>query len=621
MNKSQKILSDVVVFNKYAKYIPELGRRETWEEICERNMRMHMAKYPMLAEEIAYVFNTYVKTKKVLPSMRSMQFGGKPIEMNNTRMFNCCCLPVDSLHSFSETMFLLLGGSGVGYSVQQHHVEQLPAVKGPTSRRRRFVVGDSIEGWADAVKVVVRAYFEGRADPDMDYGDIRPKGARLITAGGKAPGPEPLRICIENIRTVLNGAIGRKLTPLECHDIQCHIADAVLSGGIRRAAMIAFFSPDDLDMITCKSGAWWELNPQRGRANNSVVLLRGTIDEAMFKAIWKRVEDSNAGEPGVYWTNDRNILSNPCVEATLQMYSFCNLTTINGDDVGTQKELNLRARAATFIGTLQAGFTNFHYLRSIWREVTEDDSLIGVSCTGIGSGKALPLDWEEAASHVVDENARVAAIIGVNTAARTSLMKPEGTASIVVGSSSGVHAWHNDFYIRRMRVGKNEALYFYMLKNFPLLVEDCKFKPHLEAVMSFPQKAPEGSILRTESFMDLLERVRRFNQEWIKPGHNRGVQRHNISCTISLKGDEWEACGDWMWKYRDEYNGISVLPYDGGTYVQAPFEDCSEDLYEGLMAYIEAQGNFDLTLVNEEDDNTAHTMEAACAGGQCEVTQ
>lgn len=619
MDISQKILSDVVVFNKYAKYLPALGRRETWEEICERNMNMHIRRYPQLAAEITHVFNTYVKTKKVLPSMRSMQFGGKPIEMNNTRMFNCCCLPVDSLYSFSETMFLLLGGSGVGYSVQKHHVDQLPAVQGPKATRRRFVVGDSIEGWADAVKVVVRAYFEGRADPDMDYGDIRAKGALLVTAGGKAPGPEPLRICIEKIRHVLNGAIGRKLTPLECHDIQCHIADAVLSGGIRRAAMIAFFSPDDLDMITCKSGPWWELNPQRGRANNSVVLVRGTIDEATFKALWKRVEESRAGEPGVYWTNDRDILSNPCVEATLRMYSFCNLTTINGDDVDTQAELNARARAATFIGTLQAGYTNFHYLRPIWREVTEDDSLIGVSCTGIGSGKALPLDWEQAAVEVVVENSRVASIIGINTAARTSLMKPEGTASIVVGSSSGVHAWHNDFYIRRMRVGKNEALYFYMLKNFPLLVEDCVFKPHLEAVMSFPQKAPEGSILRTESFMDLLERVRRFNQEWIKPGHNRGVQRHNISCTISLKDNEWAECGQWMWDNRDQYNGISVLPYDGGTYVQSPFEDCTKDMYEGLMAYIEAQGNFDLTLVNEEDDNTAHTAELACAGGACEV--
>lgn len=619
MDISQKILSDVVVFNKYAKYIPELARRETWEEVSIRNMEMHIRKFPQLEAEIRDVFMNYVVPKKVLPSMRSMQFGGRPIEINNTRMFNCCCLPVDSPISFAETMFLLLGGSGVGYSVQKHHVNKLPTVVGPKTTKRRFLIGDSIEGWADAIKVLVRAYFEGRAMPDFDYRDIRPKGARLITAGGKAPGPEPLRMCIENVRHVLNGAIGRKLTPLECHDIQCHIADAVLSGGIRRAAMIAFFSHDDIDMITCKSGAWWELNPQRGRANNSVVLLRGSVMEEEFKAIWKLVELSNAGEPGVYWTNDLDILSNPCVEATLRMYSFCNLTTINGDDVYTQAELNARARAATFIGTLQAAYTNFHYLRDIWKQVTEDDALIGVSITGIGSGAILPLDLTEAALLVREENERVAAIIGINPAARTSLNKPEGTASIVVGSASGIHAWHNDYYIRRMRVGKNEALYRYMIEKFPLLVEDCMFKPHLEAVMSFPQKAPEGSILRTESFMDLLERVKRFNQEWIAPGHNRGVQKHNVSCTISLKADEWETCGQWMWDNRDAYNGISVLPYDGGTYVQAPFEDCSKGVYEALMAYIEDQGSFDLTQVNEEDDNTAHTAELACAGGNCEV--
>lgn len=618
MDKSQEILSDVVIFNKYAKYIPEIGRRETWEEICERNMAMHIKSFPQLRAEIQRIYHRFVMPKKVLPSMRSMQFGGKPIDMNNTRMFNCCCLPVDSIYAFSETMFLLLGGSGVGYSVQTHHIEKLPVVAGPKPSRRRYVIGDSIEGWADAIKVLMRAYLEGRSVPDFDYRDIRPKGARLITAGGKAPGPEPLRICIENIKHVLIGAIGRKLTDLECHDIQCHIADAVLSGGIRRAAMIAFFSPESMDMITCKSGPWWELNPQRGRANNSVVLVRGEISEKQFKAIWKRVEESNAGEPGVYWTYDRDILSNPCVEATLRMFSFCNLTTTDVGDVFTQEELNARVEAATIIGTLQASYTDFHYLRDVWKQVTEEDALIGVSMTGIGSGAILSLNLEEAAEVVRATNERIANLLGINPAARTSLLKPEGTASIVVGSSSGIHAWHAEWYIRRMRVGKNEALYHYMIENFPLLVEDCKFKPHLEAVMSFPQRAPEGSILRTESFMDLLERVKRFNQEWIAPGHNRGVQKHNVSCTISLKADEWEECGSWMWTNRNQYNGISVLPFDGGTYVQAPFEDCTEAVYLEMMDYIKSR-NFDLKNVIEEEDKTAHTMESACSGNACEV--
>lgn len=616
MDLSQQILSDVAVFNKYAKYIYEVNRRETWQEIGERNMSMHIRRFPQLSKEIQQVYKAQVLNKKVLPSMRSMQFGGRPIELNHTRMFNCAYAPVDNLLIFSETMFLLLGGTGMGYSVQKHHVAKLPVVCGTSKKTRKFLVSDNIEGWADAVKVLMRAYFEGKSDPSFDYRDIRPKGARLITAGGKAPGPDPLRICIDKIRSVLNSAVGRQLTTLECHDIQCHIADAVLSGGIRRAAMIAFFSHDDMDMVSCKSGAWWELSPQRGRANNSVVLQRGEIDKECFLDLWKRVKESNAGEPGVYWTYDKEILSNPCVEATLRPFSFCNLTTTNGDDVETQEQLNERVKGATLIGTLQASYTDFHYLRDIWKETTEEDALIGVSITGIGSGKILKLNLEEAAQVVVAENKRVAEIIGINPAARTTLLKPEGTASIVVGSSSGVHAWHSDYYIRRMRVGKTEALYPYLKEKFPTLVEDCHFKPHLESVMSFPQKAPDGSILRTESFMDLLERVKRFNQEWIAPGHQRGVQKHNVSCTISLRENEWEDCGEWMWENRDAYNGISVLPYDGGTYVQAPFTDCTKQEYEEMIKLLH---NIDLTQVVEVEDNTAHTMEAACAGGACEV--
>lgn len=615
LDLSQKILSDIVCWSKYAKYIPEIGRREDWDETCDRNSQMHIKKFPELKSEIQQVYKQYVKSRKVLPSMRSMQFGGKPIEVNNTRMFNCAYAPCDSLYSFSEAMFLLLGGTGYGYSVQRQHIAKLPTVLGPTKKTRKFLIGDSIEGWADAVKVLVRAYFEGRSEPVFDYRDIRPKGARLITAGGKAPGPDPLRICIDKLRSVLNGAIGRQLTSLECHDMLCHIADAVLSGGIRRAAMIAFFSHDDLDMLSCKSGDWWELNPQRGRANNSAVLLRSEITKDDFLAVWKKVEASNAGEPGVYWTNDKDILSNPCVEATLRPNSFCNLTTTNVSDVVEQAELNARVKAAAFIGTLQAAYTDFHYLRDCWKDTTEEDALIGVSMTGIASGGVMKLDLEEAARVVVEENARVAKIIGINTAARTSLAKPEGTASLVVGSASGVHGWHAEFYKRRMRVGKNEALYQYLLDKMPNSIEDCVFKPHLEAVVSFPQKAPEGAILRTEPAMDLLERVLKFNTDWIAPGHNRGVQRHNVSCTISLKSEEWEPVGEWMWVNRFKYNGIAVLPFDGGSYQQAPFEDCTKEEYDEMM---KTMGDINLSEIIELDDQTAHTMEAACAGGVCE---
>lgn len=556
MDVSQQILSEISIFNKYAKYIPELARRETWPELGDRNMAMHIRRYPHLKNEIKQVYRDFVLTKKVLPSMRSMQFAGLPIELANNRMFNCAFVAANHPAAFWETMFLLLGGSGVGFSVQEHHVDQLPTVQGPLAKNRRFLIGDSIEGWADSVKVLVRAYFEGKSNPEFDFRDIRPKGSRLITSGGKAPGPDPLRICLYHIRAVLNNAVGRKLKTIEVHDIMCHIADAVLSGGIRRAALISLFSPTDFDMLAAKSGAWWELNPQRGRANNSVALLRGAVSEAEFAAIWERVKLSGSGEPGFFWTSDLDIGTNPCAEISLKSGQFCNLTEVNASDVVDQADFNARVRAAAFIGTLQAGYTDFHYLRPIWKENTEADALIGVGLTGIASGAILGLDLVEAAEVVNQENERVAALIGINKAARTTTVKPSGTSSLVVGSSSGIHAWHAPYYIRRMRVGKNEPLYQYMINNFPQLVEDCHFKPHIEAVMSFPQKAPEGAITRSESALDLLERVRRFNLEWVRPGYRSGSNHHNVSCTVSIKDDEWATVGEWMWENREDRKSV-----------------------------------------------------------------
>lgn len=618
MDITQSILSDITVFNKYAKYLPELKRRETWEDLCDRNMAMHIKKYPQLRAEIKKVYADFVMTKKVLPSMRSLQFGGMPIELSNNRVYNCAFLPITHEDSFSETMFLLLGGTGVGYSVQLHHVAQLPVVQGPKEKTRRFLVGDSIEGWADAIKILVESYFHGKSDPVFDFRDIRPKGSRLITSGGKAPGPDPLKICIEHIRSKLNASIGRKLTSLEVHDILCHIADSVLTGGIRRAAMISLFSKTDMDMLTCKSGMWWELNPQRGRANNSVVLNRKDITEDEFADIWERIQASGAGEPGVFWTNDYEWGTNPCCEIALNAFQFCNLTEINASDIVGQEDLNARAKAGAFLGTLQAGYTDFHYLRPEWQEQTEKEALIGVGMTGIASGAVLELDLGEAARAVLEENARIAGIIGINPAARTTTVKPSGTSSLTVGSSSGIHAWHNDFYVRRMRVGKNEPLYAYMAKNIPDLIEDCYFKPHIEAVMSFPQKAPEGAILRTESFIELLERVKKFNLEWIHNGHRTGSNYHNVSCTISLKNNEWYRAGRWMWKNKDNYTGISVLPYDGGSYKQPPFEDITEGEFNDMVKHLHA---IDLTKVIEQEDNTAARDEIACAGGVCETTQ
>jgi ribonucleoside-diphosphate reductase alpha chain len=618
MDSSQRILSDLTVYMKYAKYVPELNRRETWDELVTRNMDMHIKKYPSLKNEIIENYK-YVYDKKVLPSMRSLQFGGRPIEISPNRIYNCSYLPIDHLDSFAECMFLLLGGTGVGYSVQKHHVEKLPEIRKPSAtRKRRYLVGDSIEGWADAIKVLLKSYFgQNTSTPEFDFSDIRPKGAALVTSGGKAPGPQPLKDCVHNITKVLDSKEdGEKLSSIEVHDIVCHIADAVLAGGIRRAALISLFSADDDEMIACKSGPWWENNPQRGRANNSAVLLRHKITKEFFMDLWKRVELSGAGEPGIYFTNDKDWGTNPCCEIALRPYQFCNLCEVNVSDIESQEDFNNRVRIASFIGTLQAGYTDFHYLRDIWKKTTEKDALIGVSMTGIGSGTVLGYDMSEAANIVKEENERVATIIGINAAARATTVKPAGTTSLTLGTSSGIHAWHNDYYVRRIRVGKNEPIYSYLSENHPELVEDEYFRPHDTAVISVPQKSPEGAILRTESPFQILERVKRVSQEWIKPGHRTGSNSHNVSATISLKEEEWELAGEWMWNNRDYYNGLSVLPYDGGSYIQAPFEDITEEKYHEMVDKLHS---IDLSKVIETQDNTDLSGELACAGGACEI--
>jgi ribonucleoside-diphosphate reductase alpha chain len=550
--------------------------------------------------------------------MRSMQFAGKPIELSPNRIYNCAFAPVDDWRVFSEIMFLLLGGTGVGYSVQQHHVDALPEIRKPsTDKTRRFLIGDSIEGWADAVSVIVKAYFFGGSKPVFDFRDIREKGARLVTSGGKAPGPQPLKECLIKLEGILDAKKdGEKLKPIEVHDMVCHIADAVLAGGIRRAALIALFSATDEQMISCKSGAWWETNPQRGRANNSAVLMRHKITKEYFMDLWKRIEASGAGEPGIYLSNDKDWGTNPCCEIALRPFQFCNLCEVNVSDVVDQNDLNERVKAAAFVGTLQAGYTDFHYLRPIWQRTTEKDALIGISMTGIGSGAVLKLDMKEAAKVVKIENKRVAELLGINASARCTTVKPAGTTSLALGTSSGIHAWHNDYYIRRVRVGKNESMYSHLAINHPELVEDEYFRPHDTAVIGIPQKAPDTAIFRTESPIQLLERVKKVHSEWVKPGHRSGNNSHNVSATISIREHEWKAVGEWMWENKEFYNGLSVLPYDGGTYIQAPFEDCTKEKYDELMKTL---NDVDLSKIVEIEDMTDLSGELACAGGACEI--
>jgi ribonucleoside-diphosphate reductase alpha chain len=608
-------LSKLTVFSKYAKYVPELKRRETWEEIVGRYEQMMVKKYPKLEDMIKQATG-YIRDKKVLPSMRALQFAGAAAEVNNARIYNCCYLPIDSIHSFNETMFLLLGGTGVGYSVQKHHVEQLPAVTKP-GKKRTYLIEDSIMGWADAIKVLMKAYLEGSFMPNFDFRAIRQKGARLVTAGGKAPGPEPLKICLTHVQAVLDRKQeGEKLTPLECHDILCHIANSVLAGGIRRSAMIALFSHDDEEMITCKYGNWWETNEQRGRANNSAVLKRGDVMAQEFFDLWKRIEASGSGEPGIYWTNNLDWGTNPCCEIALRPYQFCNLCEVNVSDVKDQEDLNNRVTVAALFGTLQAGFTDFHYLRPIWQKTTQKDALLGIGMTGIGSGEILKYNLAAAANIAKLTNSLISEQLGINEAARITCVKPSGTTSLVLGTASGIHAWHAPYYLRTMRFGKNEDIAAYLMVNHPELCEDDVLRPKDTVCVRIPVKAPEGSIFRTETPIETLERVKKFSTEWIKNGHINGDNTHNVSATVSIKESEWANVGEWMWTNRDVYNGLSVLPYWDHTYQQAPFEDISEEEYNKRISALHA---LDLTKVTELDDSVDFGQVSACSGGQCSL--
>ena len=645
MDLGLEALSKITIFSKYAKYIPELKRRETWDEIVDRYENMMVKKYPNLEKEIKDSA-TFIRKKKVLPSMRALQFAGPAAEVNNSRIYNCCFLPIDSVHSFSETMFLLLGGTGVGYSVQKHHVDQLPTIiKSEKFKHRNWLIEDSIMGWADAVKVLMKFYFEGGLKPKFDFRAIRHKGARLVTAGGKAPGPEPLKICLAHIDAIMERKEhGSKLTPLESHDILCYIANSVLAGGIRRSAMIALFSHDDEEMITCKYGNWWELNEQRGRANNSAVLKRGETSQEEFVSLWKRIEASGSGEPGIYWSNDLDWGTNPCCEIGLRPYQFCNLCEVNVSDITCQEDLNDRVTAAAFFGTLQAGFTDFHYLRDIWKMTTFRDALLGIGMTGIASGEVLKYNLEVAAAIAKKTNQLITEIIGTNEAARITCIKPSGTTSLVLGTASGIHAWHAPHYLRTMRFNKNEDLAQYLMINHPELCEDDVLRPTDTLCVRIPVKAPEDSILRTETAIDTLERVKRFSTEWVKAGHIDGANTHNVSATISINSnrkytefspmgsfppnasvykvsedgtlDEWEVVGQWMWDNREVYNGLSVLPAFDHTYKQAPFEDITEDEYNVRINTLKA---IDLNKVMEIDDNVEFSQVAACAGGACEI--
>jgi ribonucleoside-triphosphate reductase len=622
--ESGKTLSEITIHLKYAAFLESKKRRETFKEIIERNKQMHMRKYPQIEKELFDEAYDLVLQKKILPSMRSLQFAGIAIERNHAKIYNCCFLHIENTLSFSESMFLLLSGTGVGYSIQKCHVEKLPVLYHPKEDQSYvYVIPDDIEGWADSIKEIMTSYMpnsidgERRSSVIFDYTKIRAKGMPLKTSGGKAPGPGPLKLCHERIINLLKTLPdGKNISPINCHDIMGFISDSVLSGGIRRSSMISLFSIEDEEMMKCKSGNWFETHPWRACANNSVVLERGKVTPEQFNSVMTAIESSKAGEPGVFWTSDIDIGTNPCGEVSLRSCQFCNLTEINGSNVIDQEDLNKRAKYASFLGTLQTGYTDFSYLRPKWRIITEEDALLGVSITGIATGKVLDLDLEEAAQSAKDFNGYISKLIDINPAKRVTCIKPGGTTSLVFGCSSGIHPWHSEYYFRRIRINNEEPIYGYLKEKFSNLLEPDLQNPNNTSVFTTVIKSPPSAITRSEGSIQFLERVKKVHSSWIKGGYRSGVNHHNVSATVNVADNEWAITSEWLWSHREDYCGIAVFPHFGSSYKQAPHEDCTEEDY---VKYSKILEDMDLTQIKEERDNTDFISTIlACSGMLCE---
>ena len=619
MNKSNELLSKIAAFRTYAKYLPHLGRRETLEETINRNMNMHLEKFPKLSRDIIKAYKQ-VHDLKTMPSMRSLQFGGEAIIKNNTRIYNCSYSPMDNPRKFAEALYVLLCGVGFGFSVQNHHINQLPPIRKP-KEEGPYLVHDSIEGWAESVNQLMNAYFFGGIRPVFDFSKVRPKGSALVTLGAKAPGPEPLKILLKGVEEILAKSVGRKLTALEVHDIVCIIADGVLSGGIRRAALISLFDRDNDEMLRCKHGEWWNHHPYRARANNSAILPRWEVSRDEFRHIYEMCIESNAGEPGFIWTNDRELMQgvNPCAEISLNPNQFCNLTTTNLTGVKNKKDLDNRIYASALLGTLQATYTDFPYLSESWKITTENEALLGCSFTGIADARSniKATDLHEMAKKVLQVNEKYAKKLGINPSARVCAIKPEGTASCVLGSSSGIHARFSEYYLRRVRMNQDDPLTKYLRGVMPDLVEDDVFSK-TGAVVTIPQESPKDALLRSdETAVQFFERVLFFNRNWVAHGHRSGVNKHNVSATINYKDEDKEPLFEKLWEHRALYTGVSLLPHDGGTYQQAPFEECTKEEFEEHNKKI---AELDLTKVVELEDNTERLDQVACSGGSCEWT-
>jgi ribonucleoside-triphosphate reductase len=659
-------LQDYIFVSRYARYDKEKQRRETWDEAIDRVRQMHVSRFESLgnSEINALIDEAFeaVRRKEVLPSMRALQFAGPAIFAHEARMFNCSFTHINRLRAFQETLYLLLCGCGVGFSVQKHHVAQLPPLASIGADNEMTVVhhtvADTIEGWSDALGALMSSYVEGHPI-EFNYSQLRPRGTPLRTSGGKAPGHFPLKRALQSVERILVGAAGRRLEPIEAYDIVMHMAGAVLAGGVRRSATIALFSGDDEKMMQAKTGDWFKTNPQRSCSNNSALLVRSRATKEQFKRLFECQKEF--GEPGFFFADNEEYGANPCVEiglhpvfqvvsradiellrsngitrddqgqvlrigSRLHGFQMCNLSTINGALATTPEAFFQAARAATVIGTLQAAYTNMPYLGPVTKLINEREALLGVSICGTMDNPHVLLEpsvLQQAATLVRETNADVAARLGINPAARTTCVKPEGTTSLLLNTGSGIHARHARRYFRRVQANRIDPVFQFFKQHNPHLCEPSAYGK-TDDVITFPVEAPDGAVLKdSSSAVDFLQKVRLVQENWVVPGTSHALYSpglyHNVSNTVTVKDGEWAEVADYVWDNRARFTGISLLQSLGDkTYVQAPMEAVTTSADIQRWNQMEPRP-VPWAKLNEKVDSTKLAEVVACAGGQCEL--
>ena len=637
-NTIENPYENFIALSRYAKWVEAEGRRETWGETVDRYfsfMTNHLAEnYNYIPnEKLVAELKEFVFERNVMPSMRSVMTSGAALERDNVSGYNCAFLPVDSPRSFDETMYVLMCGTGVGFSVEYKYINKLPAVPEKLEKSDTvIVVEDSKQGWAKAYRELLALLWTGHI-PAIDVSKVRPAGARLKTMGGRSSGPQPLVNLFDFTIAKFKNATGRNLKPIECHDIMCKIGEVVVVGGVRRSAMISLSNINDIEMAQAKSGNWWEQSPQRALSNNSVAYSRKPEME-QFIAEWKSLYDSKSGERGIYnvaaaqaqaskfGRRDPEIHygTNPCSEIILRPYQFCNLSEVVLRENDTKKQIERKVELATILGTWQSTLTDFKYLRKIWKDNTEEERLLGVSLTGqfghkFMSGKEDLVSLEAFLMTLRDKarevNREESSKIGIPESAAITCVKPSGTVSQLVGVSSGMHPWHSPYYIRTVRGSKGDPISTF-LKEVGIPVEDDVMKPNETYVFSFPVKAPEGAIVRNDlTAIDHLNIWLVYQRAWCE---------HKPSITVSVKEDEWMEVGAWVYKNFDEVSGISFLPHSEHTYKQAPYQEISKEDYDALVAKMPKNIRWeDLSFYETEDGTSTNATLACSSDGNCEL--